>query len=316
MMDYYRLARRTAPADDARPTDILAEIPPPKEPRVKSRVLAPIVIAAIVLAACSSAGGAPSPQATAAASATIAPVAPPSAAAVDLTVFGAASLKKALAEIKVSYEAANPGTTITISTDSSTALATKIEQGAPADVFLSADTQNPQSLVDKGLAVGPVTKLAGNTLTVIVPTGNPAGIRTPADLAKAGVKVIAAGDAVPITKYANQLVANLAKEVGYPAGFAAKYAANIASKEDNVAAVVSKIALGEGDAGIVYATDARTSDKVATIPVPDSANVAANYGGVAVKASPNLGAATAFMSWIAGPDGQAILKSLGFLAPH
>jgi molybdate transport system substrate-binding protein len=316
MMDYYRLARRTARAADARPTDIFAEIPSPKEPRVKTPVLASIVIAAIALAACSSAGGAPSPQATAAASAAIAPAASPSAAAIDLTIYGAASLKKALAEIKASYEAANPGTTITISTDSSTALATKIEQGAPADVFLSADTKNPQSLVDKGLAVGPVTKFAGNTLTVIVPTANPAGIRTPADLAKAGVKVIAAGDAVPITKYANQLVANLAKEAGYPADFAAKYATNIASKEDNVAAVVSKIALGEGDAGIVYATDATTSDKVATVPVPDSANVPATYGGVVVKASPNVGAATAFMDWLAGPDGQAILASLGFLAPY
>jgi molybdate transport system substrate-binding protein len=277
---------------------------------VKTRVLAPLVIAAIALAACTSAGGAPSPQPTAAASATIAPAASPSAAAVDLTVYGAASLKRALAEIKASYEAANPGTTITISTDSSTALATKLEQGAPADVFLSADTKNPQSLVDKGLADGPVTKFAGTTLTVIVPAGNPAGIRTPA-----GVKIITCADNVPIAKYAGQLVANLAKEAGYPADFAARYAANIASKEDNAAAVVSKIALGEGDAGIVYATDAKTSDKVTPVPVPESANVAATYGGVVVKASPNADAATAFMDWLAGPDGQVILASLGFLPP-
>jgi molybdate transport system substrate-binding protein len=283
---------------------------------VKTRVLAPIVIAAIALAACASAGGVSSPQATDAASATIAPAASPSAAAVDLTIYGAASLKKALAEIKASYEAANPGTTITISTDSSTALATKIEQGAPADVFLSADTKNPQALVDKGLAVGPVTEFARNTLAVIVPAGNPAGIQTPADLAGTGLKAIAAGDAVPITEYANQLVANLAKESGYPADFAARYAANVASKEDNVAAVVSKIALGEGDAGIVYATDAKASDKVTTVPVPDSANVPATYGGVVVKASPNAGAATAFLNWLAGPDGQASLASLGFLTPH
>ena len=282
---------------------------------MRTRVLAPIVIAAIALAACASAGGVPSPQATAAASATIESAASPSAAVIDLTIYGAASLKKALAEIKASYEAANPGTTITISTDSSTALATKIEQGAPADVFLAADTKNPQSLVDKGLADGPVTKFAGDTLTVIVPTANPAGIRTPADLARTGVKVIAAGDTVPITEYANHLVANLAKEAGYPADFAARYAANIASKEDNVAAVVSKIALGEGDAGIVYATDAKASDKVTTVPVPDSANVPATYGGVVVTASPNAGAATALINWLAGPDGQAILASLGFLPP-
>ena len=97
-----------------------------------------------------------------------------------------------------------------------------------------------------------------------MPTANPAGITTPADLAKPGVKVIAAGDEVPITKYATQLVENLAKAAGYPADFAAAYAANIASKEDNVKAVVAKIELGEGDAGIVYVTDAKASTKVTT----------------------------------------------------
>ena len=153
---------------------------------------------------------------------------------VELTIFGAASLKGALEEAKAAYETANPGTTLTLSTDSSAALATQIEQGAPADVFLSADTTNPKKLVDAGLADGAAVTFAGNKLTIIVPTANPAGIASPADLAKSGVKVIAAGDEVPITKYATQLVDNLAKEAGYPADFAAKYAANIASKEDNV----------------------------------------------------------------------------------
>jgi molybdate transport system substrate-binding protein len=280
---------------------------------VRSRLFASVAVVALVLAACSSAAT-PSAPASVAPSAA-APSSAPSTAAVDLTVYAAASLKKALTEIEVAYQAANPGTTLTISTDSSTALATKIEQGAPADVFLSADTKNPQSLVDKGLAVAPVTRFAGNHLTVIVPTDNPARIRTPSDLAKPGVKVIAAGDAVPITKYATQLIAKLAKAPGYPADFAATYAANIASREDNVAAVVSKIELGEGDAGIVYVTDAKNSTKVTTIPVPDTANVPATYGGVVVKASQDTDAATAFLDWLAGPDGQAILASLGFLPP-
>ena len=156
---------------------------------------------------------------------------------------------------------------------------------------------------------------AGNKLTIVVPTSNPAGIASPADLAKAGVKVIAAGDAVPITKYATQLVANLAKEAGYPADFVAAYTANIASKEDNVKAVVAKIELGEGDAGIVYVTDAKASTKVKTVDVPDAANVPATYAGVVVKASRNAAAAKAFLAWFAGPDGQAILGSFGFLPP-
>ena len=152
------------------------------------------------------------------------------AASVNLTVYAAASLKAVLAKVRRAYEAANPGTTLAISTDSSAALETKIEQGAPADVFLSADTANPQKLVDRGLAAGSITKFAGNLLTVIVPMANPAGIQTPADLARTGIKVIAAGDTVPITKYATQLVANLARQPGYPADFVAQYTANIVSQ--------------------------------------------------------------------------------------
>ena len=241
--------------------------------------------------------------------------APPSSPAVELTVYGAASLKGALEQAKAAYEAANPGTTVTLSTDSSSALETQIEQGAPADVFLSADTTNPKKLVDAGLADGAPVTFAGNELTVIVPADNPAGITSPADLAKARVRVIAAGDEVPITKYATQLVDNLAKEAGYPADFAAAYAANTASKEDNVKAVVAKIELGEGDAGIVYVTDARASTKVATIDVPESANVPAAYDGVVVKDSTNAAAGKAFLAWFAGPEGQAILGALGFLPP-
>ena len=138
----------------------------------------------------------------------------PSAAPAELTIFAAASLKNMLAEAETAYEAANPGTDLTISTDSSAALETQIEQGAPADVFLSADTTNPQKLIDGGFASGEAIPFAGNKLTVIVPTDNPAGIQAPADLAKPGLRIIAAGDEVPITKYATQLVENLAADAG------------------------------------------------------------------------------------------------------
>ena len=281
---------------------------------MRPRLAGLVATLAIVLVACSSGAASPS---VAPATAVASPPAsePASAANVELTVFGAASLKGALDKAKAAYETANPGMTVTISTDSSSALEMQIEQGAPADVFLSADATNPQKLVDKALADGDAVTFAGNKLSVIVPTANPAGIRTPSDLAKPGIKVIAAGDEVPITKYANQLVGNLAKETGYPADFAAKYTANIASKEDDVKAVVAKIELGEGDAGIVYVTDAKASTKVAPIDVPDTANVPATYAGVVVKASENPAAAKAFLDWFAGPDGQAILSGFGFLPP-
>lgn len=278
---------------------------------MKFRLATALAIVALVLAACSS-----SASAAPTAAPTAGPSVAPSAAALggSLTIYGASSLKAALAKAQTAFQTANPGVTITVSTDSSTTLETQIEQGAPADVFLSADTTNPAKLVAKGLASDPV-KFAGNLLTVIVPTANPAGIQTPADLAKPAVKVIAAEDSVPITKYATLLVANLAKEPGYPDNFVAKYNANVVSKEANVAAVVTKVGLGEGDAAICYVTDAKTSTSVTSIPVPADANVPATYAAVVVKASRNLPAANAFLTWFAGPDGQAILASFGFLPP-
>jgi molybdate transport system substrate-binding protein len=285
---------------------------------VTPRLVGLLAVLLLIVGACTSSGStsAPASVAPTASADAIATSAPsPTAVPVTLAVFGAASVKGALDKAKAAYEAANPGTTVNVSTDSSSALETKIEQGAPADVFLSADTKNPKSLVDKLLTAGPAVTFAGNELTVIVPTANPAGVTSPADLARAGLKVIAAGDDVPITKYATQLVANLAKEPDYPVDFAARYTANIVSKEDNVKAVVGKIELGEGDAGIVYVTDAKASTKVTPVEVPDSANVPATYAGVVLKASPNVDAATRFLTWFAGPDGQAILAGFGFLPP-
>jgi molybdate transport system substrate-binding protein len=129
------------------------------------------------------------------------------------------------------------------------------------------------------------------------------------------VDIIAAGDEVPITEYATQLVQNLAVQPGYPANFAADYSANVVSKEENVKAIVGKLELGQGDAGIVYLTDAATSTAVMSIDVPDVANVPATYGGVVVKASAHQAEAAAFLAWLAGADGQAILAGFGFLPP-
>lgn len=281
--------------------------------RFRQVVFATVVAA--LLAACSGAAPTVTPSTAATGVAPSIGVSPSVGAPMNLVIYGAASLKSALAKVADAYATANPGTTLTVSTDSSAALETKIEQGAPADVFLSADVANPQKLVTGGFAPGPVVPFAGNVLVVIVPRGNPAAIGNPGDLARTGVKIIGAGDGVPITKYASQLVANLASQPGYPSDFAAKYAANIVSREDNVAAVVAKIDLGEGDAAIVYATDAATSTNVTPITVPAAANVPATYGGVVVKTSANASATAAFLAWLAGPDGQAILASFGFLAP-
>lgn len=234
---------------------------------------------------------------------------------VEITVYAAASLKRAVEAARAAYEIATPGVTLTIATDSSATLRAQIEQGAPADLFLSADGSNPKKLVSAGLADGAAVDFAGNTLVVIVPTANPAGIATPADLADHGVKIVAAGAAVPIAKYATQVIKNLAGQPGYPAGFVAAYDANVVSQEDNVTAVVAKIELGEGDAAVVYATDAKAPTKVTTIDIPAVANVQATYAGVVVRASERREAARAFLAWLAGHDGGAVLARFGFLPP-
>ena len=138
---------------------------------------------------------------------------------------------------------------------------------------------------------------------------------SPFDLAKGGVKVIAAGDDVPITTYARKLVQNLAVQPAAPGGFDLAYEANVVSREDNVQAVVAKVELGEGDAAIVYATDAAASGKVDSVRItPETANVTATYAGVVVvRTLPQQAYATEFLHWLAGPDGAAILEGFGFL---
>jgi molybdate transport system substrate-binding protein len=238
------------------------------------------------------------------------------AAPIELTVYAAASLQVAIEQIATAYAQAAPGMTISVSTGASSSLRTQIEQGAPADVFLSADTKQADALVERGLADRDARVFARNHLAIIVPTNPRPGISTPRDLARPGVKVIAAGDAVPITVYANQLLANLSSLAGYPPGFVKAYAVNVVSREDDVKAVVAKIELGEGDAAIVYRTDALASDAVATIAIPASANVSAAYAGVAVKASTHPDQASAFLDWLVGPHGQAVLASFGFSPPE
>ena len=274
----------------------------------RARFVATAAIAVLGLAACSAAAASPSPTPTST------PVPAPTEPT-ELTILAAASLTDLLDATKTAYESTHDGVTLVISTDSSAALETKIEQGAPADLFLSADTANPQKLVDKGLVTGDAVSFAGNELTIIVPTDNPGRIESPADLAGDGIRIIAAGDEVPITGYATQLVTRLAGLPGYPSDFAGDYAANILSREENVKGIVAKVELGEGDAGIVYATDATASVSVRTIRVPAEANVQATYAAVVVRGSPHEGEAQAFLMWLTGPEGLSILQGLGFLPP-
>ena len=257
------------------------------------RVIGAVMVVGVLLAGCSSAPATPTAPA-------------------QLTVLAASSLANTLPDLAAAWKTSHPNTVLVTSTGATSALRTQIEQGSPADVLLGADTTNAQALIDEEDGVGPLTKFATNVLTVIVPTSNPKGIQTPADLAKPGVCIIGAGAAVPITKYATQLVTNLSQLPDYGADFATKYAANVCSQEDNVGAVVNKVSLGEGDAAIVYVTDAKSAQNIATIAVPAGSNVVATYGGVAVTASPYASTAADFLTWLRGSDAQAVLAAHGF----
>ena len=233
----------------------------------------------------------------------------------DLTVAAASSLRDAVTALTGSYAADHLGITFTVTTDSSATIRSQIEQGAPVDVFLSADAKNPQALADGGLAQGVPVTFAANSLALVVPTDNPAGITAPADLARPGVRVVGAADSVPIAAYTARVIEGIAASTGDPRGFVAAVEANVVSREQNVAAVLARIELGDGDAAFVYATDVASGAKVATIPVPAAANVRVECAGVVVKGGSNTAAAGEFLAWVAGEGGRMVLSSFGFLAP-
>ena len=227
-----------------------------------------------------------------------------------LTVYAAPSLRDALTALQSAYAAEDP-TPITLSLGGSNALRVQIEQGAPADLFLSADVDEARQLDAAGRVDGETVDFAHNHVVLVTPQdGSRVGGWT--DLAKPGVKLIGAVAEVPIQRYADELVALLARRPEAPAGYAAAVARNVVSREDNVATVLARIQLGEGDAAFVYASDA-LAGTVSTLPLPEDVNVAATYVGAAVKGG-NAGAAHRFLDWLRGPDAQAILARYGFSA--
>ncbi|OIQ62837.1 molybdate ABC transporter substrate-binding protein [Neomoorella thermoacetica] len=229
----------------------------------------------------------------------------------QLVVFAAASLTDAFGEIGRAFEKSHPGVTVKFNFGGSQQLRTQIEQGMSADVFASANQKYMQELVAKGL-VEPPRDFTANTLTVIVPKNNPAGIKSAADLANKGKLVLAAPD-VPIGKYSRQALEKLATLYG--SDYPKQVEKRVVSQETTVRQVVAKVALGEADAGIVYVTDINSSyrDKLDTIPFPQEANVRATYPIAVVKDSKQAGLARELVNLILSPDGQKILAKYGFL---
>lgn len=232
----------------------------------------------------------------------------------ELTVFAAASLTDSFNKIKADLEAAHPGLTIIYNFAGSQALVTQLTEGSPADVFASASKAQMEKAVEAGVIDGTAQVFTQNRLAIVVPKDNPAGIQSPADLAKDGVKLVLAQAEVPVGQYARQSICNAGNDTAtYGEGFVAKIGANVVSEEDNVKAVLTKVQLGEADAGIVYTTDITESvaPDVQLIEIPAAINVVAKYPIAPVKGG-NAELAAAFIDYVLGPDGQATLQSFGF----
>jgi molybdate transport system substrate-binding protein len=228
-----------------------------------------------------------------------------------VTIFAAASLTDAFTEVETTLEAANPGLDIVNNFAGSQALVTQLTEGAPADVAALASNSAMMDAVAADLIAGEPRPFVENLLTVVVPSDNPAGIASAADLAKPGIKLVLAQEEVPVGGYARDSVCTMAADTAtYGDDFVANVAANVVSQEDNVRAVLSKVALGEADAGIVYTSD--VTDDVVALEIPAEVNERASYP-IAPVATGNQDAAAAYISFILSPEGQAILESYGFI---
>ena len=263
-------------------------------------VLLAAAAATSLLAAC---GG--SSSAGAGSSSTTSSAAPSTSAVLsgEITVLAAASLTDAFGTLGKQFQDANPGTTITFSFGASSALATQIGQGAPADVFASASQKNMDAVIEAGgaTASAPFVK---NVMEIAVPPANPGKVTQLADLAKPEVKVALCQAEVPCGTVALKVFEN------------AKLTVKPVTQEADVKATLAKVTLGEVDAGVVYVTDVLAAgDKVKGIELPADVNASTTYPIAALKGSKNAALAQAFVDYVLSAEGQKVLTSAGFLAP-
>ncbi|WP_442788767.1 molybdate ABC transporter substrate-binding protein [Dactylosporangium sp. NBC_01737] len=221
-----------------------------------------------------------------------------------VTVFAAASLTESFTKIGKDFQAANPGAKVTFNFAGSSALATQINNGAPADVFASAAPANMKTVTDAGGGEGTATTFVKNQLVIAVPKGNPKAIKGLADLTKPGVKVALCAEQVPC-------------------GAAAKKALDAAAVkltpvtlEQDVKGALSKVKLGEVDAALVYRTDAKAAAAdVEGVEFPESAGAINDYPIIVLKKAPNPAGAKAFVAYVLSDKGRTVLGTAGFQAP-
>lgn len=232
-----------------------------------------------------------------------------------LTVFAAASLTDVFEDLADEFESQTPGVEVLFNFSGSSGLAAQLVEGAPADVFASANI--PQMIVVQQArrVTAEVAIFARNRLVVIVPADNPAEIETLQDLANEGVQLLVAAPGVPVREYTDTFLERAAASDEFGADFADAVTTNIVSEEDNVRQVAAKVALGEADAGVVYISDITPdiADNVLTIDIPDNYNTIAEYpiGVIDDTTQPEL--AQAFVDFVLSETGQALLRDYNFI---
>lgn len=233
----------------------------------------------------------------------------------DLTVFAASSLTDAFNEIGREFTRANPNVHLTFNFAASSALRTQLAQGAPADVFASADQEQMDQARQAGVIDGLDQVFVKNKLVVIYPAGNPGKIATLEDLARPGIRLVLTDPNVPIGAYARATLDRMSADPRFGPDFAGKVLANLKSEEANVRAAVTKVQVGEADATIVYASDVTPSaaKDIRAVPIPDAFNTIATYPIALVKGARNPAAARAFVAFVRSAAGQAILRQNNFI---
>lgn len=233
-----------------------------------------------------------------------------------LTIYSAASLTAAFSAIGEAFESAQPGAQVRFNFAGSQQLAQQITQGAPADVFASADEQQIEVAVQSGRVEAEKVKIfANNRLVVIYPAGNPAGIAQLQDLAQPNLQVVLADPTVPVGHYAQDFLDRASQQPGFGADFKTRVRQNVVSYEENVKAVVSKVSLGEADAGIVYASDITpaNAENLGWNQIPDALNVVAGYYIAPLEDSARPELASDFIDFVLSSQGQDILAQYGLL---
>jgi molybdate transport system substrate-binding protein len=235
--------------------------------------------------------------------------------AITLQVFAAASLAEPFNEMGRIFESAHPGVEVMFNFAGSQALAQQLIQGAPVDVFASANMAQVQNIVDGDRAAdGTPRVFATNRLVLIVPADNPGEIQRLQDLAKSGLRLVLAAKEVPVGQYSLEFIQKADGDADFPPGFADAVLENVVSYEDNVKAVLAKVRLGEADGGIVYASDASSAsaEHIGVLEIPAHLNVKAQYPIIMISESLNPLQASAWIDFVLSPQGQAILAKFGF----